>query len=323
MRIWVLILLLVKVHVALSADTGEFVSVEKGDGIYKLLARYGISGKDALEEFKRINKAKLSPSEQLVLGRRYELPDSERTVIQPLFGESRERVRVLDQKLKGASFYLVSGHGGPDTGAIGREAGRNLYEDEYAYDVTLRLGRRLLEHSAKVHFIIIDRSVGIRNGRILKGNTTELCYPGVPIPRNQQARLQQRADAVNRLYLADASSKYRRCVVIHIDSRTSTQRIDTFFYHNEASKRGRQLATSMQKTFREKYQLYQPGRGYRGTVGTRGLFMLKHTLPPTAFIEVGNIQHKSDKERILDPANRQVVANWLADGIIKDFQISN
>jgi len=322
MRFLSLILAMLTVQVAMAAGTGEFVSVEKGDGIYKLLARYDISGKDALEEFIRINKANLSPTDQLILGRRYELPDSERTVIQPLFGESQQRVRVLDQQLKGAAFYLVSGHGGPDTGAIGNEAGHKLYEDEYAYDVTLRLGRRLIEHGARVHFIILDRSEGIRNGRILAGNTTELCYPGVPIPWDQRARLQQRADAVNRLYQADASSKYRRCVVIHIDSRTSTQRIDTFFYYKKNSQIGKQFATSMQTTFREKYAQHQPGRGYRGTVGTRELFMLEHTLPPTAFIEVGNIQHKSDKERILDPANRQVVAEWLADGIIKDFEIS-
>ena len=33
-----------------------------------------------------------------------------------------------------------SGHGGPDPGAIGIYQGRQLHEDEYAYDIILRTG---------------------------------------------------------------------------------------------------------------------------------------------------------------------------------------
>jgi N-acetylmuramoyl-L-alanine amidase len=48
--------------------------------------------------------------------------------------------------------------------------------------------------------------------------------------------------------------------------------------------------------------------------------MLNETAPPVVFIELGNIQNERDKERILDPDNRQAVARWLAEGVINDFR---
>ena len=47
-----------------------------------------------------------------------------------------------------------------------------------------------------------------------------------------------------------------------------------------------------------------------------------HTDPPTVFAEFGNIQHSRDQERILDPNNRQALANWMCVGILKDFKES-
>jgi len=321
LRPFILILLIVLGASPVSgAVGGDLVDVQKGDGIYSLLARYGISGSDAMKEFIRINRDELGPDNTLILGRQYRLPELGKTLLQPLFGPRYERVKVIDDRLADASFYLVSGHGGPDTGAIGKEAGYNLYEDEYAYDITLRLGRRLMEHGARVHFIIIDRTQGIRDQRYLDGNTSELCHPSQPIPRNQRERLQQRADAVNRLYHSEKNIPYRRCIVIHIDSRSSWQGIDTFFYHSDISETGRRMAETLRGTFEEMYQRHQPGRGYAGTVVTRHLFMVDHTVPPTVFIEVGNIQHERDQERILSPGNRQAVATWLAQGILQDHK---
>jgi N-acetylmuramoyl-L-alanine amidase len=48
--------------------------------------------------------------------------------------------------------------------------------------------------------------------------------------------------------------------------------------------------------------------------------MLDETLPPTVFVELGNIQHDRDKERVLVPNNRQAVANWMAGGILADVK---
>ena len=300
-------------------SAGAVVQPQRGDGIHTLLARHGLSGKEAVTEFIRLNEDRLGANRSLILGRDYVLPGSSGEVVEPLFGRLHERVELIDRQLEGAEFYLVSGHGGPDTGAIGKDNGHVLHEDEYAYDVTLRLGRELLKHGAKVHFIIRDTD-GIRDERYLKGGFDERCLPNNKIPRNQRDRLKQRAEAVNRLYKANPGSTYRRCIVVHVDSRSRSQGIDIFFYHHRTSTLGERLAESMRRTVEEKYRQNQPGRGYAGTTGWRNLFMLNQTAPPVVFIELGNIQNERDKERVLNPDNRQAVAKWLAAGVLEDHR---
>ena len=142
---------------------------------------------------------------------------------EPLFGKKYASYVVTSSSLKGATFYLVSGHGGPDPGCIGKYRGKELHEDEYAYDIILRLGRELMKRGAKVHFIIQDAKDGIRDQAVLNNSKRETCM-GKAIPLNQVARLQQRCDAVNRMYRKDKSS-YKRAVFIHVDSRAGTTRL--------------------------------------------------------------------------------------------------
>ena len=80
-----------------------------------------------------------------------------------MFGKDLASYNVTSSELKGACFYLVSGHGGPDPGAIGRIGKIELHEDEYAYDIVLRLARNLMTKGAKVHIIIQDAKDGLRD----------------------------------------------------------------------------------------------------------------------------------------------------------------
>ena len=128
-----------------------------------------------------------------------------KTHYEPLFGKALASYSVTSNSLKGAVFYLVSGHGGPDPGCIGRYQGKELHEDEYAYDIVLRLGRELLKRGAKVYFIIQDKKDGIRETAILNNSKRETCM-GKPIPLNQVARLRQRCEAINGLYRKDKSN---------------------------------------------------------------------------------------------------------------------
>lgn len=237
-----------------------------------------------------------------------------------LFGKKEATYRVTSNSLKGAVFYLVSGHGGPDPGCIGHYQGKELHEDEYAYDIILRLGRELLKRGAKVHFIIQDAKDGIRNTAVLQNSKRETCM-GKKIPLNQIERLQQRCDVINRLYRKDKSN-YKRAVFIHVDSRTRKNQIDVFFYHAPKSKNGERLATELQKTFRAKYKKHQPNRGFDGTVSERNLFVLRNTAPVAVFLEVGNIQNALDQRRLVIPDNRQALANWISEAIEKDYKRS-
>ena len=82
------------------------------------------------------------------------------------------------------------------------------------------------------------------------------------------------------------------------------------------------MASTLRRTIKEKYQANQPGRGYEGSVSTRGLYVLNHIMAPVVFIELGNIHHRRDQVRLLEANNRQAVANWFCDGILADFRAS-
>jgi N-acetylmuramoyl-L-alanine amidase len=313
----------------INAQTKE-VTAQKGDGIYRLLTRYGLPVSDYLNAFIELNKNDLGKNNTLIAGVKYKLPDGA-TVAEPpaspggafstysIFGKDYERVEILDNNLKGAVYYLVAGHGGPDPGAIGKYGDHNLCEDEYAYDVTLRLARNLIQHGASVYMITRDPNDGIRNESYLKADKDERCYPNQTIPLNQLKRLRQRTEAVNNLYLKNKKA-FQRMVVLHVDSRSHGENIDVFFYHDKRSNTGFKAANILLKTFQEKYNQHQPGRGYKGSVSTRNLYVVKNTYPVAVYIELGNINHTRDQQRFIFVDNRQAIANWLAEGLINDFK---
>ena len=175
-----------------------------------------------------------------------------------------------------------------------------------------------MEKGAKVHIIIQDEKDGIRDDRYLSNSDRETCL-GQTIPLDQIARLQQRCDAINRLTYKD-KEKYKRAIFIHVDSRGRKDQVDVFFYHSPGSKLGKRLAENIHKTFERKYDKHQPNRGFRGTVSERSLYVLKKSNPAAAFLELGNLQNERDRKRLVIPSNRQALADWICQGIIKDFK---
>ena len=238
---------------------------------------------------------------------------------EPLFGERYSVVNEISHKLKDNIYYLVGGHGGPDPGAIGRRYGNELHEDEYAYDIILRLAKCLMEHGATVKIIVQDKEDGIRDDVYLNNSYNEVYYGDQEIPRNQLERLRKRVEIVNNEYYKNQNSAKEQIVVpIHVDSRENkSSRIDIFFYHNQSSERGKVIASTLLETIESKYRAAQPGRGYNGSVSARGLYMLRNTVPVTVYIELGNIQNEQDQIRLIEKNNRQAIANWLTDGFLK------
>ncbi len=314
----------------------RIVVAQIGEGIISILQRNEMNPTLYLREFIEINKEKIGKDSLLYAGNTYLLPELKTekiknepvkepnpTLIYPIFGKKYEQIFIKDKSLEGAVFYLVSGHGGPDPGAIGSYGSALLSEDEYSYDVTLRLAKNLIERSAEVYMIVIDEDDGIRNDNILFMDKDEQTFPNLIIPINQRARLKQRADAVNELYMKNISKPYQRLITIHIDSRSDGGNIDVFFYHHHRSKTGKKLANNIHQTFRSKYERHQPGRKYDGSVSSRsGLYMIKNTLPPMVYIELGNIRNDRDQRRLVLSDNRQALANWISEGILKDYSES-
>ncbi|MDP2889904.1 MAG: N-acetylmuramoyl-L-alanine amidase [Bacteroidota bacterium] len=336
-RIFIASLLLLLASTSFAQDY-KTITAQKGDGIYSVLKQNGLSPGEYLNQFIELNKTKLGKDNSLIIGRTYRLPivaekkpqiqdsapvteASQEKKVYEIFGDKYKDVTITSRELSKAVFYLMSGHGGPDPGAIGSLNGHLLCEDEYAYDVTLRLARNLTERGATVYMIIRDPNDGIRDEQFLTPDRDEVCFPNQTIPLNQLARLRQGTEAVNKLY-AQNRSKFQRLVVIHIDSRSQKQNIDVFFYHDKRSDAGKKLANTLKDTFGERYARHQPTRGYNGSVSERNLYVIKNSFPPAVFIELGNINHTRDQKRFIFSDNRQAVSNWLRDGLIHDFNKS-
>lgn len=315
---------------------GEYATPKSGEGLSSFLERNKRPGKAYYNEFMKLNEKRLRGKEELRLGVKYVLPPlkkgtsasvspkavagKKRVVRERLFGKKLADVPVTSNRLQGACFYVVSGHGGPDPGAIGKIGKVELHEDEYAYDVALRLARNLMQEGAEVHIIIQDAKDGIRNDAYLSNSKRETCM-GDPIPLNQVQRLQQRCNKINALYRKDRQNyTYCRAIFIHVDSRSKKKQTDVFFYHSNKKAESKRLANNMKDTFESKYGKHQPNRGFSGTVSGRNLYVLSHTTPASVFVELGNIQNTFDQRRLVIDSNRQALAKWLMEGFLKDFK---
>ncbi len=239
------------------------------------------------------------------------------TISYPIFGKEHEEVEIENETLKGTVYYIVSGHGGPDPGSIGSFKNSSICEDEYAYDIALRLARNLISKGATVYTIIQDSNDGIRSEEILPCDNDEKTLEDKTLPLSQLKRLKQRVNLVNKLCRKHrkTGNYEQKLIILHVDSRKVNKRIDMFFYHDKKSKSGKKLSNHLLSTIEGKYNQYQKNRGYSGYVRIRNLYVLSKTLPTSVYIELGNIQNKKDQKRLVLESNRQAIANWLGEGL--------
>ncbi|MCK5895947.1 MAG: N-acetylmuramoyl-L-alanine amidase [Cocleimonas sp.] len=242
----------------------------------------------------------------------------------PIFGAKHAYVSPVSKKLRGKVFYLVSGHGGPDPGAMGKRAGHTLCEDEYGYDVSLRLARRLIANGAIVHIILRDPNDGIRDHQYLKCDYDEVYLGNKRIARSQRPRLRDRAFIINKLFYSYKKKGYKNknqiTLMVHIDSRNRKKRIDVFFYHAPKSGHSKKVAKRLYRTFKSKYSYFQSSKSYTGRVIPRELFMLMNLKPLAVYFELANIRNATDQKRLILPKNRELLARWISDGLIRHYR---
>lgn len=237
----------------------------------------------------------------------------------PIFGPKYAYTPLESTQLRGQVFYVVAGHGGPDPGAMGKRGAYTLCEDEYAYDVALRLCRLLVANGATAYMITRDPNDGIRDDSFLKCDYDEVLWGNIKMLRAHKPRLFQRSDIVNELYKKheEQGVKDQKLVAIHIDSRNRGEQTDLFFYYFPGKDKDRKLALNLHHSMKRNYKRYQRNRVYHGTVTARDLHMLRETPATSVYVELGNIRNSFDQKRFVLKSNRDALAKWLFQGLVK------
>lgn len=240
-----------------------------------------------------------------------------------LFGKRYSQVPLKSTELQGKVFYIVSGHGGNDTGAIGKRGHNILCEDEYTYDVALRLARQLVAHGATPYVIVRDPDDGIRDENFI-GSTqdkNEVYWNNVPIPTSHRERLHTRMKVIDTLYRKHGEATDQRIIFLHVDSRPdASEQVDVYFLNKRNDKTGRLLSTSIRNVFTSKYSTRN--RPYHGKVKSNNwLFVHRYSNHiPSTFIELGNINNPLDQQRITLSSNREALATWITEGVLGSFK---
>lgn len=236
----------------------------------------------------------------------------------PIFGTKYAYTPLVSNKLKGKVYYIVSGHGGPDPGAMTQRGSYTLCEDEYAYDVALRMCRNLVAHGATAYMINRDKNDGIRDDKYLACDYDEVLWGDIKMMRQQKPRLIQRSNVINELYdrnrLAGVTEQV--AIMVHVDSRAKGERKDVYFYYHPSSSSGRSVALSLHRALKRRYKQHRASGQYHGTVSSRDLHMLRENKPTSVYIELANIKNTFDQQRVILSSNRQALADWLVEGLM-------
>ena len=196
--------------------------------------------------------------------------------------------------------------------------GKQIAEDEIAYDTSLRLARELMMDGATVYVIVQDPDDGIRDLNPLPVDHDEVYYGNKTIVLNQVSRLRTRAKVINDLFDKQSrTAKSQQVISLHVDSYGYKVEPQVDVHFIVGSRSGKKLARAVRDTVQDKYAFYQPERGYKGEIKSRNLMILRETKPTAILIELGNIRHPGDQHRLVKPANRQTLAEWIKEGLIR------
>ncbi len=295
-------------------------SPNAGEGIWSLLRRSGVDPTPtSVNEFKVLNQDVLQGEVSLHTDLNYRIPTSGKADKNyPIFGPEHASVSIKSDRLEGHVYYIVGGHGGPDPGTLGTYGGKRIAEDEIAYDTSLRLARELLTEGATVHIIVQDPDDGIRDDTYLPADRDEKYLGGKTIVLNQASRLRTRARIINSLYDSHRSTALSQQVIsLHVDSYGYKVEPQVDVHFIVASESGRELGEDIRSAMEKSYAEHQPNRGYHGEIKSRDLMILRETKPPAILIELGNIRHPGDQQRLVKPENRQTLAEWIKDGLLE------
>nr|WP_246209010.1 LysM peptidoglycan-binding domain-containing protein [Entomospira entomophilus] len=226
------------------------------------------------------------------------------------FKEDVASLPRLSNTLNGYRIVLDPGHGGYDPGALGSVTidGKRYYlvEDEYVYDIALRLYAILVQHGAEVEMTILAPNHTIRDNSKLESfvnQKNEVYNDPQEMQRPVGGRwgLRKRLEITQR-FLKNQSSKKSIFMSLHADSGDVKGLVLT---GSDSSVASRNLAKTVIQEF---------GRGK--ILEGDYLVLLSNPAYASVLVEVRTMSEE-EASYLLDPKQRQMDAQSLANAILK------
>ncbi len=195
------------------------------------------------------------------------------------------RIAVGRCELSNLTVVVDAGHGGGDTGAVGRSG---LTEKEVTLDIALRVGKLLEEAGAKVVFTRSDDTVV----RPLNGNGNG----------SRRDQLLTRCDVANSLP-ADLF------VSVHCNANASHARRGTETYYRKFD--SLPFARAMQEEVAQALGLPDGGALHH----PKPIIVLYRTEMPAVLVEVAYLSNRQDEALLSEDSFRQQAAQGIANGI--------
>ncbi|MCL6267636.1 N-acetylmuramoyl-L-alanine amidase [Flagellimonas myxillae] len=278
------------------------VVAEKGDGIFSMLRKQGLDPVKHYEEFIILNKDDIKDGSLLHIGRNYKIPISEDSYKtkgvqvsttdqeeKPLFDAELGKMYHKSEALKDAVYYLIA----EDSASA---------QNHFVADITKNLAAELLEQGATVYVM---------------GNTEEQ-EQEVEVDQTQMEKLGSYIDAINKRYLQH-QGKYQRLLVIRANGILQSGNLDVSVYHHDKSEQGQRLAENLQNVFKKNSAVKKSEINSKTFEDKSTLFLAKNTLPAVSMITVNKHTKKSTENAIPVRSDKRAFANWITDGILKDY----
>ncbi len=233
--------------------------------------------------------------------------------------ESHESV-INDSELFNIPYIIIDpGHGGRDSGALGKHTEPNIQEKDVVLDISKRVVGRLREtYSHKKvlltrdedYFLTLEERVEFANGVEL-GKKEAIIFIAVHANASQNTK----AQGFEVWYLPRG---YRRNVLnTNIVGDGELASIVNALKEDEISLEGQELAKSILDRLDDKIGVESPNRGLKEEIW----FVVRKARMASVLIEVGFVTNEDEGRRLTDDLYLQKVADGIYNGII-DFVTS-